>query len=90
MTRGETILTILGSLVCLAVGILSLSRPHAIQNYVLKLYEGRRAARKLSPFLPWMETPSYIWSLRLVGGLAVLISLGVLTALFFALKRGAN
>ena len=87
MTRVETILTILGALACLAVGVISLSRPQVIQNYVLKLYEGQGFARKLNPFLPWMETRSYIWSLRLVGGLAVLISLGIFTALFVAFMR---
>ena len=85
MTKFQVILTIIVALVCLVVGVLAVLRPQGIQSYVLRVYERNSRLRKANPFLPWMESRSYVWSLRLLGALAILLSVGILSALFIAL-----
>ena len=52
------------------VGFMCLFRTGAVRDYAL-----RTASKKIgpyrNPYLKWMQTSQYVWSLRLIGILAV-------------------
>lgn len=56
----------------LSVGVICLGRPTAVRDYAL------RTTPKWNPFRNWMESSSYIWSVRLSGVVALLMFLLVL------------
>ena len=51
------------------VGVACLFWPHSLQNYAVKNSTNRLA--RINPFLDWMRTTQYIWSLRIVGFIAI-------------------
>jgi hypothetical protein len=87
MNNTQLVITMLVFLVCLAVGTFCIARPTAIQQYVLHLYEHSERAQRINPFWRWMQGTTYVMSIRLVGGLAVLMALLVLYSLIFQFKK---
>lgn len=64
----------------LVAGLYALLRPEKIQAYAV------RSSAKWNPYLPWMKAPSYVWSVRLMGGIAILmatVTLGMVIADLF-------
>ena len=65
-----------GCLFLLVTGVLCLLWPESIRNYALGV------SPKWNPFLGWMRTGQYVWSLRIIGALALagflLVAVGVL------------
>lgn len=57
--------------VFIAVGVAALLWPERIQRWVLGFYDDARGVARWNPLLEWMRTPAYVWSLRLVGALAI-------------------
>ncbi len=79
----EIILSTMGGLVCLAIAVVCLVWPDRVQQFALDYYASHRTAAKWNPFMEWMKTRQYIWSLRILG----LISLtGVLLALLVIMR----
>jgi hypothetical protein len=87
MTTTQLLMMILAFVICLAVGAFCVARPSAVQQYVLQLYEHRERAQRLNPLWKWMQGPTYVLSIRLVGGVAMLMALVLLFALVFRLKE---
>jgi hypothetical protein len=65
----------------LFLGVSGLFWPHRIQNYALKHSTG--PLQRVNPFLPWMRTRQYIWSLRVIG----LMSMSAAMLLFVILVQ---
>lgn len=79
--------TVALALLCLfflAVGIAALWWPEKIQEYALSFYTNAKGLAKWNPFLKWMQTSSYIVSLRIIGVLAILVAL---VALYVLVKK---
>ena len=62
------------SVICLAfllvVGVSCLFWPERIQTYALE-HLASPLHQKVNPFLTWMKTRQYIWSLRVIGTLSL-------------------
>jgi hypothetical protein len=65
----EIIGTIIGCVFFLVIGSFGLFWPENVRAYALRTSANRLA--KFNPFLSWMKTPQYIWSLRIIGALAL-------------------
>ena len=66
--------------VCLmAVGLACLFKPHTLQTYVLKNSTNRLT--RINPFLNWMRTAQYVWSLRIIGLIAIAGSVLIIMAI---------
>jgi hypothetical protein len=65
ISRQVFIAACVGVVFFLLVGVTGLFRPEKIKPYALKRSGG--PLQKLNPFVPWMKTRQYIWSLRLTG-----------------------
>jgi hypothetical protein len=61
MTREAFVAGLFCAAFFLLVGVTALLWPEKIQLYALK------HSAKFSPYLGWMKTRQYIWSLRLIG-----------------------
>ncbi len=57
----------------LTVGVVCLLWPERIQEYGLKYHAARSFALDMNPFLSWMKTQSYVWTLRVVGLVSVTV-----------------
>ncbi|HXV37881.1 MAG TPA: hypothetical protein VEC18_12075 [Myxococcota bacterium] len=57
--------------VLVAVGAAALLWPERIQRWVLGFYDDARGLARWNPLLGWMRTPAYVWSLRIIGVLAI-------------------
>jgi hypothetical protein len=68
-----TIAVVISSPCLVALGLLCLLRPGAVQAYAI------RASARWNPFLNWMKTPGYIWSLRMCGTLALFMAVLIVT-----------
>jgi hypothetical protein len=68
----------------LVVGFSGLFWPDRLRAYALKNSASRVA--QFNPFLNWMKTSQYIWSLRIVGVLSISMSVLILLVLFRGLK----
>jgi hypothetical protein len=68
-----TIAVAISSPCLVALGRLCLLRPGAVQAYAI------RASARSNPFLNWMKTPGYIWSLRICGTLALFMAVLIVT-----------
>lgn len=67
----ENLVALVTGALFLIIGIICLLWPEKIQQYSLDYYVYHKAAEKLNPFLNWMKTSSYIWSLRIIGLLGI-------------------
>ncbi len=63
------------------ISIVCLLWPNEIQKYVLKYYA--EPMSKFNPLLPWMKTCNYVWTLRVVGIIALVGSILVFLAIFY-------
>jgi hypothetical protein len=59
-----------GILFFFVVGFSGLFWPDRIQTYALE-HSTNRLHQKVNPFLDWMKTRQYIWSLRVVGAISM-------------------
>ena len=75
MSFFEILSTIIAVGISLVVGLVGLFRPTMIRDYAL------RTSPRWTPFRGFMETRSYLWSLRLCGVLAMTIVVLLLAAL---------
>jgi hypothetical protein len=66
--------------VFIAVGALALLWPERIQRWVLRFYEDARGLARWNPLLGWMRTPAYVWSLRIIGALAIAAGVAIAAA----------
>lgn len=82
MSRQAFIVGLFGFVFCLLVGLSGLFWPDKIQTYALEHSRGR-LHQKVNPFLPWMRTRQYIWSLRVIG----LLSMAAAVLLLMILVR---
>ena len=73
MTRIQQLLTGVSALFLLAVGMISIFRPDFVRAWALKSNAGWAA--KLNPFGKFIEGPRYTLMVRLVGGLAIVMSI---------------
>ena len=62
-------------------GFYCLVWPEHVRASALK-HSGGRLAQRLNPFLGWMKTSQYIWSLRIAGAMALCVALLVTIVLF--------
>lgn len=60
------------ALVFFIVAIMCILFPYRIQSFVIDLYSKHPTLAKLNPFIDWMKSDGYIWSLRVVGVIAFL------------------
>ena len=82
MSRQTFVVILLGLAFFLLVGLSGLFWPEKIQAYALEHSAGP-LHQKLNPFLAWMRTRQYIWSLRVIG----IVSLGAAGLLLVILIR---
>jgi hypothetical protein len=62
--------SLLGIVPFLFVGFSALFWPERIQAYALK-HSNSRLHQKVNPFLTWMKTRQYVWSLRIIGVMSI-------------------
>ncbi len=77
MNSYEILGTVLIGLICLIVGLVCLVRPTTVRDYAL------RTSPRWNPFRGFIETSSYLWSLRLTGVTALLMFLLVVATLIW-------
>jgi hypothetical protein len=82
MSKQALMVTLLCVLFLLLLGLGGVFWPKRIQTYALKHSTGP-LHQKVNPFLGWMKTRQYIWSLRVIG----VISLGTAVLLLVILVR---
>lgn len=82
ISKQAFVVTLLGVVFFLAVGLSGLFWPQKIQTYALEHSTGP-LHQKVNPFLAWMKTRQYVWSLRVIG----VISLGAAVLLVVILIR---
>ena len=70
LNKQAFIVSVLSLLFLLFVGFSALFWPERIQSYALE-HSTSTLHQKVNPFLTWMRTRQYIWSLRLVGAMSV-------------------
>jgi len=70
MSRQIFVVTLFGLAFFLLVGLSGLFWPEKIQAYALEQSAGP-LHQNLNPFLAWMKTRQYIWSLRVIGLLSM-------------------
>jgi len=68
MMDGGVVAVVISSPVLTALGLLCLLKPRTVQAYSV------RTSVSWNPFLNWMKTPGYIWSLRICGTLALFMA----------------
>jgi len=85
MTGNQVVVAVMVSLFLAIVGLLCLFWPEAVRTYAVKT-SSNRFAQQFNPFVDWMKTPGYIWSLRIIGALA-LCGVGLIAT---SLIRGAK
>lgn len=76
------VVSLVGVLFFLFIGLSGLFWPERIQTYALK-HSTSHLHQKVNPFLGWMKTRQYIWSLRVIG----MISMGAAVLLLLILIR---
>ncbi|MHB1167063.1 MAG: hypothetical protein ACYC0N_00800 [Carboxydocellales bacterium] len=64
-----------------SLGFNILFYPERSQKRAIDLYNRNKTAAKLNPFLGWMKTKQYIWTLRIIGVVALVVSILLLFAL---------
>ena len=67
----ENLVPLVSGIICLAIGIVCLFWPKKIQQFSLELYARHEWAARLNPFLDWMKTSSYVWTLRTMGVIGI-------------------
>ena len=60
-------------LIFLIIGIACLFFAQRIQEYTIDLYTHGKGLAKFNPFIEWVKTPKYLFSLRAVGLLALFV-----------------
>ena len=85
MTRWQYAATVLCALAFLIIGITCLFWTERVAEYGLKVANSGPGSR-FNPFLGWMRTRQYIWSLRSVG----IVSLLALAILLVALAKASR
>lgn len=81
VSRQAFVVTSICAVFLLFVGLSALFWPDRIQAYALKHSTG--PVQRFNPFLPWMKSRQYIWSLRVMG----LISMATAVLLFMILVQ---
>jgi hypothetical protein len=71
MSKQAFMVGLLGFVFLPLVGVSGLFFPEKIQTYAMQHSSGI-LHQKINPFLAWMRTRQYIWSLRVIG----IVSLG--------------
>ena len=82
ISKEAFIVSVLSVVFLLIVGFSGLFWPERIQTYALE-HSTSRLHQKVNPFLGWMKTRQYIWSLRIIG----VISIGTAILLLVILVR---
>jgi hypothetical protein len=72
MSVGVRLSIMLVNVAILGAGLYALLRPEKLQAYAIS------NSVKWNPYLPWMKSRSYVWTIRLMGGMAVLCAALVL------------
>jgi len=67
----DKLMTILPGTIFLVVGFVLLLWAHKIQQYLLT--RSVTGWRRFNPFLPWMRTKAYVWTMRSGGFLLIII-----------------
>jgi hypothetical protein len=68
--KGNIIALVTGT-IFLIVGIVCLLWPESIQRFGVDYYIRHKTDEKLNPFLNWMKTRGYVWSIRFTGLIAI-------------------
>jgi len=68
----ENIIALVIGTVFLMVGIVCLLWSERIQQYTLDYFIHRKIDERLNPFLNWMKTREFVWSLRFTGLVGIL------------------
>ena len=74
----------LSALILVALGIVGLVFPERVQTWILNSHTEASSLWRWNPFTSWMQSSAYLLSLRIIGGLAIVMG-GVL---FYAVARG--
>jgi hypothetical protein len=77
------LIPLLVALITLSIGIVCLFCPERIQQFGLDYYDTYKTAAKFNLFLGWMKTRSSVMVLRLMGSLAIVVSV---LALFVVIR----
>jgi hypothetical protein len=70
MSRQAFIVSVICLVFLLVLGLPGLFWPERIQTYALEHLTGP-LHQKVNPFLTWMKTRQYIWSLRVIGTISL-------------------
>jgi len=69
----------------LVIGLITLTLPHRIQQFALEQMSSfKTPLARFNPFAKWIESPSYIISLRAIGFASLIASV----VIFYFLVRG--
>jgi len=74
----------ISALILVAVGIVGLVFPERVQTWMLDSHADASGLSRWNPFISWMQSSAYLLSLRIIGGVAIVMG-GVL---FYAVARG--
>jgi len=74
----------ISALILVAVGIVGLVFPERVQTWALNSHAEAGCLWRWNPFIDWMRSSAYLLSLRIIGGMAILMA-GVLLV---AVARG--
>jgi hypothetical protein len=80
MNAYEILGTVVWFLFTLAMAVLCLFWPRAVRDF------GLRTSPRFNPFIGFMKSPSYIWSIRITGLIALLMVLLASTGLILGRK----
>jgi hypothetical protein len=69
----ENLIALVTGLIFFIVGIVCIGWPKWIQQKSLDYYIHDKTAEKLNPFMGWMKTSSYVFSLRLIGLVCIVV-----------------
>jgi uncharacterized protein YjeT (DUF2065 family) len=82
MSNKEFILVVITGLIFLLIGIVCMVFPQRIQQLAIRIYSGGKGLAKFNPFIEWIKTPKYIFSLRIIGIISLII-FGLMVYLIF-------
>ena len=86
----QQILIALGlAVLCFGGGLAGLLWPERVQRFALTHSTGR-LQQKFNPWLGWMKTRQYVWSLRLSGAIGVGMGVVLLVLLVKSLIRAVR
>lgn len=66
----RNIATFIGAIFFATVGLICLLRPAVVRDFAIR-NTPKKIGSASNPFWDWMQTPRYMWNLRIVGTIAM-------------------